>query len=176
MNGYIQSNTCFNFSHSLLFVDLLDRSMDSLLWSFTGSHIIITPSSSNFNCKWYYKVLYTKLKLIKNWIYGCNSRPYSNYINKQLLRYLELYAKIHSYLTIFILHMHVFMKNNSRFVISIKNWIYRHVICIFLTKKNFLKKRPRTKNFFELKYFDLYISRCSFWRRLRIWYYFCWKM
>ncbi len=78
-----------------------------------------------------------------------------------------------------------FHKNSSRFVISIKNWIYRHLICTFLTKKNFSKKswlypeNIQTKNFkafFELKYLDLYISRCSFWRRLRIWYYFCWKM
>ncbi len=33
-----------------------------------------------------------------------------------------------------------FHKNSSRFVISIKNWIYRHLICTFLTKKNFSKK------------------------------------
>ncbi len=78
-----------------------------------------------------------------------------------------------------------FHKNSNRFVISIKNWIYRHLICTFLTKKNFSKKswwypeniQTKTfKAFFELKYLDLYISRCSFWRRLRIWYYFCWKM
>jgi hypothetical protein len=33
-----------------------------------------------------------------------------------------------------------YKKNNSRFAIFIKNLTYRHVICIFLTKRNFSKK------------------------------------
>ena len=42
-----------------------------------------------------------------------------------------------------------FHKNNSIFVISIKNWIYKHVISILLMKSNFSKKNaggyPRQK-------------------------------
>ena len=33
-----------------------------------------------------------------------------------------------------------FHKNNGRFVISIKIWIYRHVISVLLTKRNFSKE------------------------------------
>ncbi len=55
----------------------------------------------------------------------------------KLLKCLELHDKMHSYFTIFILNVDIFTKNNSRFIISIKHWIYRHVIYIFFTKKNF---------------------------------------
>jgi len=67
-----------------------------------------------------------------------------------LLKCLQLHAKLQSDVMIFILYVHVFTKNSSRFVISIKNWIYRHVICIFLMKIMFLKKSWKvlhTKNF-----------------------------
>jgi len=85
----------------------------------------------------------------------------------KLLKWLELHAGVHSYFTIFILNVNIFTKNNRRFIISGKTRIYRHVICIFLTK-NF-------KIFFDMKYLDLYISRRGFWRKLRIWYFFLLK-
>ena len=41
---------------------------------------------------------------------------------------------------VFSLFPTVFNKTNIKFVISIKNWIYKHVTYVFLTKKNFSKK------------------------------------
>ena len=74
-----------------------------------------------------------------------------------------------------------FHKNYSRFVISIKNWVYRRDICICLMKKKFRKNLNdalrvfRQKIFevlFKLKYLDLYVSQHTFWWRLRIWFLF----
>src|SRR5271163_4410938 len=69
----------------------------------------------------------------------------------KLLKCLELHAKMHSYFTIFLLNVDIFTKNNSRFVISVKNCIYRYVICIFLTKNIFCMGCP-PKNIFRQKY------------------------
>ena len=74
-------------------------------------------------------------------------------INLLHIRYCRIYGifilQIVSYIAIFIFLVTVFNENNVKFVISVENWICRHVISVFSMKIFFLKKTcgvPQLKN------------------------------
>ncbi len=96
----------------------------------------------------------------------------------KLSKFFEFYAKLGSYFVNFYSLCAYFRKNNTRFVISIKNSTDRHIISTFSRKKNFqenscgVPQAKRFKIFFPFKVFDLYASRRSLRRRLRIRCYF----
>jgi hypothetical protein len=85
------------------------------------------------------------------------NRPYSNYWQWnywKVLKYMPKSARILRFSLFIYIYFH---KNNSRFMIYIENWIYRHVICIFLTKNFYVQLGPYLTIFaFFITFFNKY--------------------
>jgi hypothetical protein len=58
----------------------------------------------------------------------------------ELLMCVGLYAKMTSYSTICTIRVHISIKNNRRFVISIENWSWGHLASLLLMENNFSEK------------------------------------